>query len=147
MKYSAHVVPGTPRYEEREDEVANRPVSIENPPPVYPQAAIALGLHRVEVNAKVIVDSEGKVSEVRIAESSDPATHPAAFDDSVRATLLRWRYIPLTFRRFAEVKDEQGNIVDSRLVNSESKPFSLDYDFVFELRDGKPVVAGVTRRQ
>lgn len=147
VKVSAHVAPGTPRYEEGEDEISNRPSPIEFPAPVYPAAALALGLHRVEVGAKVIVDAEGKVSEVRIAEAPDPATHPAVFDDAVHEALLRWRYIPLTFRRFAEVKDEQGNVVDSRLVSSENRPFSLDYDFVFELRDGKPMVGSATRRE
>jgi len=140
VKVSAHVAPGTPRYEEGEDEISNRPSPLEFPAPAYPPVAIALGLRRVEVNAKVIVDTAGRVSEVRIAAAPDPTTHPSVFDEVVREALLRWRYIPLTFRRFVEVKDGQGNVVDSRLLSSENKPFSLDYNFVFELRDGKPVV-------
>ena len=140
VKYSAHVAAGTPRYEEREDEISNRPSPVEYPPPAYPPTAIALGLRRFEVNAKVIVDTAGRVSEVRIAAAPDPTTHPSVFDEAVREALLRWRYIPLTFRRFVEVKDGQGNVVDSRLLSSENKPFSLDYNFVFEVRDGKPVV-------
>lgn len=146
VKFSAHVAPGTPRYEEKEDEISNRPVPVESPPPEYPSAAIALGLRRVIVGAKVIVDTHGDVSEVRIAPALDPTDHPAAFDDAVRDALQHWRFVPLTFRRFAEVEDGEGNVVDSRLVSSENKPFSLDYDFVFELRNGKPVVAGATRR-
>ena len=146
VKYRAYADVGTPRYEEREDEVSNRPVTVQNPPPAYPQAAIALGLHRVVVVAKVIVDTEGAVSEVRIAPAADPAARPAVFDDAVHEAMLRWHYIPLTFTRFEEVKDAQGNVVDSRPVSAERKPFSLDYEFVFELRDGKPFVAGGSPR-
>lgn len=147
VKYSAHVAAGTPRYEEREDEISNRPSPVEYPPPAYPPAAIVLGLRRVEVDARVIVDIEGKVSEVRITPAPDPATRPVVFDDAVREALQHWRFIPLTFRRFAEVKDAQGNVVDSRLVSSENRPFSLDYDFVFELRDGKPFVGSAPVRR
>ncbi len=147
VKYSAHIAPGTPRYEEREDEVSNRPAPIENPPPEYPPAAIALSLRRVVVSAKLIVDSEGRVSEVRIPPAADPAVHSALFDDAVRTAVLRWRYIPLTFRRFADVKDAEGNVIDAREISSECRPFSLDYDFLFELRDGKPVVGNTIRRE
>jgi hypothetical protein len=147
VKYSAHVAPGTPRYEEKEGEVSNRPVPVEHPPPEYPSAAVALGLHRVVVSVKVIVDSEGKVSEVRIPPAVDSAARPAVFDDAVRAALLRWRYVPLTFRRFAEVKDAEGDVVDAREVSVEHRPFSLDYDFLFELRDGKPMVGNAIRRE
>jgi hypothetical protein len=146
VRYRAYADVGTPRYEEKEDEVSNRPVTVQNPPPAYPQAAITLGLHRVVVLAKVIVDTEGKVSEVRIAPAADPATHPAMFDDAVHEAMMHWRYIPLTFTRFEEVKDAQGNVVDSRPLSAERKPFSLDYEFVFELRDGKPFVAGGSSR-
>src|SRR5580765_4716899 len=95
VRYSAHVAPGTPRYEEGVDEISNRPTPVEFPAPAYPATAIVLGLRRVEVSAKVIIDAEGKVSEVRIAAPPDPATHPVVFDDAVHEALLRWRYIPL----------------------------------------------------
>ena len=69
------------------------------------------------------------------------------FDEAVREALLRWRYTPLTFTRWQEVKDTEGNIVDSREVSAERRPFSVDYDFVFELRDGKPMVGEATTRK
>ena len=147
VMFSTRIAAGTPRYEEKEDEVSNNPLPTEHPAPVYPAAAIALGLHRVNVSAKVIVDSEGKVGEVRIAPPFDPVAHPAVFDEAVREALLRWRYTPLTFTRWQEVKDTEGNIVDSREVSAERRPFSVDYDFVFELRDGKPVVGEATTRK
>lgn len=146
VRYSAHVAAGTPRYEEKKNEVSNRPLPFQHPPPAYPQAAIALGLPRIEVDAKIVVDVDGKVSDVRIAPPEDTNAHPVVFDDAVRAALRQWRFIPLTFTSWEDVKDEEGNVVDARQVRSERRPFSLDYDFVFELRDGKPVVGVPSRR-
>ena len=69
----------------------------------------------------------------------------AEFDEAVRDAVRGWFYTPLTFTRWEEVKDAEGNIVDSRPASIEKKPFSLDFDFRFELRDGKPVVGAMTR--
>lgn len=147
VQFSAHVAAGTPRYEEKEDEVSNRPTPFEHPLPEYPIDAIALGLRRVVVRARVIVDTEGKVSEVRIVPAEDSALRPAVFDDSVRTALSRWHYMPLVFRRFADVKDEEGNVIDSRLIGEERKPFSMDYDFLFEMHDGKPAVGTAVQHE
>lgn len=140
VAYQASIAPGTPRYEERDDEVSNQPVPAENPAPLYPQSAIALRLPRVSVSAKVIVDEEGRVEAVRVATAGDSAGHPPEFDDVVRTAAMQWHFTPLTFTRWHDVKDAEGNVIDSRPVSSERRPFSLDFDFFFELRDGKPVV-------
>jgi len=146
VRYSAHVDPGTPRYEEKENEVSNRPLPLEHPPPAYPQAAMALGLPRVEVSVKIVIDAEGKVSDVRIVPPENTTVHPPVFDEAVREALSRWRFIPLTFTSWEDVKDDRGNVVDARQVRSERRPFSLDYDFFFELQNGKPVVGVPSRR-
>lgn len=140
VDYRANIAPGAHRYEEREDEVSTQPRAIENPPPLYPVSAIGLHLPRVEVGAKVIVDGEGRVAEVRVdppASGAEP--RPEAFDAAVRDAAMRWRFTPLTFTRWQDVEDAQGNVVDSRPVERENRPFSLDYTFSFELREGKPV--------
>jgi len=145
VSYQARIAPGAPRYEETEDEISNSPTLLENPAPVYPQAAIALHLPKVAVAAKVIVDREGKVDEVRITPATDSAASPTEFDVAVREAALRWQFTPLTFTRWEEVKDAQGNVVDSRQISVERRPFSLDYEFYFELRDGKPVVGSAAQ--
>ncbi|MEP6940724.1 MAG: hypothetical protein ABI846_13250 [Rudaea sp.] len=145
VAYRASIAAGTPRYEEAEDEVANRPAPAENPAPIYPPSALALHLPRVVVEAKVIVNREGRVGEVRIAASTDAGAHPAVFDAAVRDAASRWRFTPLTFTRWQDVTDAQGNVVDSRQVSAERRPFSLDYAFFFELLDGKPVVGAQSR--
>jgi hypothetical protein len=131
---------GTKRYELREDDVSNIPVMIENTAPVYPQTAVALRLPHVGVRAQVIVNEEGHVSDVRIDPPIANDIHPGDFDDAVRTAVASWRYEPLHIRRFEDVLDSQGNVTDSRVVSDEAKPFSLNYQFDFDFRDGKPIV-------
>lgn len=141
VDYRPVVTPGAARYQLQPGESAKQPVLIERPAPEYPQGMIPLHLAKVVVRAKIVVDTEGSVSDVRILHDSAEPAYPSAFDDSVRATATHWRYTPLQFQRWRDVYDAQGNLVDSRQVAVESKPFSLDYEFHFELRDGKPLVA------
>jgi hypothetical protein len=140
VAYQAKLRPGTPRYEEREDEVSNRPVPFENPLPLYPESAIPLHLASVIVSAKIIVDRDGRVDEVRMISVPGTDAHPVEFDAAVREALARWRFTPLTFSRWEDVNDAQGNVIDSRQISAERRPFSLDYEFYFELRGGKPSV-------
>ena len=142
VAYRANVDPSAPRYAEAEGESTSIPQPVDNPPPIYPDAMIPLHLAVVTVKAKVIVNTEGAVDEVRIAPAEDPVSRPAEFDAAVRDAVTKWHYMPLTFTRWEEVKDAQGNVVDSRAASIEKKPFSLDYEFSFELRDGKPAVDG-----
>lgn len=137
--------PGTTHYEELDDEIATATVPLENPAPEYPASMVGLHLPHVAVAAKLIVDTQGNVSEVRIEPAASDAGHPAAFDDAVRSAVAHWRYTPLHFRTFEDVLDAEGNVTDTRLVKDEARPFSLDYEFNFDLRDGKPVVSSGNR--
>jgi hypothetical protein len=145
VAYRAAVEPGTPRYEEPDDVSTSLPQPFDNAPPIYPPTMIALHLPLVTVKAKVIVDADGRVSEVRIVAADASMPRPPEFDAAVRDAVLQWGYMPLTFTRWEEVKDAQGNVVDSRPASIEKKPFSLDYEFRFELRDGRPVVEGAAQ--
>jgi hypothetical protein len=145
VSYRALVDPGTPRYEERDDENSTTPIPLDNAAPMYPENLLPLHLALIKVKAKVVVDRAGKVSEVHIAAPDAASPHYAEFEAAVHDALLRWRFTPLTFTRWEYVEDKQGNVVDSRAVAVESKPFSLDYEFRFELRDGKPVVDSAAR--
>jgi len=142
VAYKAVDAPDARHYELREEENATIPVATDTAAPEYPQAMITEHLAHVAVRAKVIVDTDGKVSEVRIDHSSlVAAAYPVAFDEAVRAATLEWRFAPLRIQEWADVLDEQGNVADSRIVKDEAKPLSLDYEFSFDLREGKPVVA------
>jgi len=130
---------GTKHYELRAEQSYTIPAAVENQPPDYPADMIALHLSHVDVRVKVIVDEKGAVNEARFP--ADAADHPAAFDDAVRGAVMKWHYTPFVIRTWEDVKDAEGNVTDSRIASQQAQPFSLDYDFSFDLRDGKPVVA------
>jgi hypothetical protein len=140
VAYRTIEAPDTRHYDVAPEESANVPVPLANPAPGYPPELVALRLAHVSVRAKLIVDTQGHVAEVRF-DPAQGASHPAAFDEAVRSAVARWRYVPLRFREWRDVLDAQGNVVDAEPVKDEVKPFSLDYEFTFDLRNGKPVVA------
>ena len=129
----------TKHYEMSAEQSYTVPAAVDHLPPEYPTDMIPLHLQHVDVRVKVIVDENGAVSEARFPP--DAAGHPAAFDDAVRGAVLRWHYTPFVIRTWEDVEDAEGNVVDSRIASEQAQPFSLDYDFSFDLRDGKPVVA------
>ena len=127
--------PDTKHYELRDEESFAIPTPVDHLPPDYPTTMISQHIAHVVVRTKVIVDEKGNVTEARFSDSST-----SAFNDAVRTAVLKWHYTPFVVRRWEDVTDAEGNIIDSRIVSEEAKPFSLDYDFTFDLRNGKPVV-------
>ncbi|HET6632052.1 MAG TPA: hypothetical protein VFG73_05020 [Rhodanobacteraceae bacterium] len=106
-----------------------------NQPPVYPPALVASGLPPVEVRAKLIVDREGRVSDVRFADAARADAQRHRFEAAVHDAAIAWRFTPLRIVQWAEQPD--GSEI---VTGSTAEPFSQDYLFRFELRHGKPVV-------
>ncbi|KJV36835.1 hypothetical protein VI08_02935 [Luteibacter yeojuensis] len=106
---------------------------VTNDPPAYPAALIAANLPQAVVHAKVIVDGAGKVTDVRDLDAPADANH-AAFFRATHDAAMHWAYTPMTLVQ--EHEDAKGNFSETRTT----APFSLDYAFRFELKDGKPVV-------
>ena len=100
--------------------------------PAYPPSMLASCPPQVELPARVIVDAQGRVGDVRM----DPSPAQRPFADAVRLAVQGWRYAPLTITRWAA--DAQG---DSHPVDSEAKPFSLDYVFTFRCEHGRASVS------
>jgi hypothetical protein len=100
--------------------------------PAYPAAQLAACPAHVELPARVIVDTRGNVGEVRMAPP--PAQQP--FAEAVREAVQDWHYTPLTITRWAA--DADGN---SHPVDTEAKPFSLDYVFTFRCEHGHTSVS------
>lgn len=96
-------------------------------PPAYPDAMLTACPARVELPARVIVGTQGNVDEVRM---NPPATQQP-FADAVRRAVQGWRYTPLTITRWAADADGISHPVDT-----EAKPFSLDYVFTFRCEHG-----------
>lgn len=121
---------GMTRYSLALGEIASGGVPLAHPAPLYPPALLARCPAPVDLHTLLIVDTAGKVGEVRMdgADRYDPA-----FAAAVRAAALQWRFEPLQFEHWAA--DADGN---SHSVDSETRPFSLTYVFHFACRDGKP---------
>jgi TonB family protein len=115
-------------------EVSTGAIPHDHPAPVYPAALLDQRLPPREVEARVIVDEVGRVSDVRIADEAgaDPATR--LFDEAVRAAAMQWTFEPLRVSQWAA--DANGNTHE---VGHEARPFSTDYVFRFAWKDGKPV--------
>jgi hypothetical protein len=105
--------------------------------PIYPASELAACPPPLEIDALLIVDKAGKVTEVRVANEAQADTHRHLFIDSVRAAAMRWHFLPLKVDRWAA--DANG---DSHVVDSETLPFSQTYVFRFECHDGKAAVTG-----
>ncbi|HJU21114.1 MAG TPA: TonB family protein [Casimicrobiaceae bacterium] len=57
--------------------------------PAFPREAVAVGLSRGDVRARLTIDAKGNVTDVTIVEASH-----RAFNRAVRETLSRWRFEP-----------------------------------------------------
>lgn len=102
---------------------------LSDPAPTYPPAMLAACPASIELPARVVVGADGGVSEVRI-DATAVAAH-APFAAAVRAALQRWRFQPLQISRWAAAADGTSHEVDS-----DTRPFSLDYVFSFRCRHG-----------
>lgn len=101
-------------------------------PPTYPDAMLATCPPRIELAARVIVGAQGSVDDVRI----NPPAAQQPFASAVRQAVQGWRYTPLTITRWAANADGTSHPVDT-----EAKPFSLDYVFTFRCEHGHTSVS------
>lgn len=137
--WRAVVPPGTTRYQLALGDVSSGGTPFQRVTPIYPANLLTVCPPPQDVPALLIVDGQGAVGEVRVADEAlaDPAHR--AFIVAVRAAALQWRFNPLLISHWAA--DADGN---SHVVDSETKPFSLDYVFRFECHAGKSTVSTAT---
>lgn len=121
-------------YELALGEVSTGAVPAEHPAPAYPPSLLGQRLPPQEVEARLVVDEQGRVSEVRIEDEAQADARTRLFDEAVRATAMQWTFEPLRISQWAA--DADGNTHE---VGSQTRPFSLDYVFRFAWRDGRPV--------
>ncbi len=130
------VPPDTVRYQLALGEVSSGATPFKRVKPVYPPSLLARCPPPQEVPALLVVDEQGKVDEVRVTDEAQADADRRAFIAAVRTAALQWQFNPLTIDRWAA--DADGN---SHVVDSETKPFSLDYVFRFECHAGKGMVS------
>ncbi len=128
--------PGTVRYQLAMGDVSSGGTPFKRVAPIYPSGLLAACPPPQEVQALLIVGDKGEVSEVRVADESQADASRRAFIAAVRTAALQWDFNPLTISHWAA--DGHG---ESHVVDSETKPFSLDYVFRFECHAGKAAVS------
>ena len=132
--YRAVTKDGMQHYQLALGEISTGAVPSAHAAPIYPPELLSSGLPPVEVEALLIVDAAGKVSEVRIADEVQADPQGRLFADAVRKAAMQWTFEPLVINRWAA--DANGN---EHKVDSEARPFSAAYVFRFAWKDGKPV--------
>jgi hypothetical protein len=136
------VVPkDTVRYQLAMGEISSGGTPLQRVAPIYPAAQLTACPMPQEVPALLIVDQAGKVSEVRVADEAQADADRRPFIAAVRVAALQWQFNPLQINHWAA--DADGN---SHVVDSETKPFSLNYVFRFECHDGKSVVSSAAAK-
>lgn len=116
-------------------EISSGGVLHNHPAPIYPAALQATQLPPQEVQAQLLVDAAGKVSEVHMAGEAQADSNQRQFMAAVRAAAMQWTFEPLRVTQWAA--DASGNTHD---VGSEAQPFSVVYVFRFAWKDGKPSI-------
>ncbi|MGN6327936.1 MAG: hypothetical protein ACTHL5_03225 [Rhodanobacter sp.] len=134
--------PGTVRYQLAMGDVSSGGTPFKRVAPIYPASLLAACPPPQEVQALLIVGDKGAVSEVRVADEAQADASRRAFIAAVRTAAMQWEFNPLTINHWAA--DGHG---DSHVVDSETKPFSLNYVFRFECHAGKAAVwSGASRK-
>lgn len=128
--------PGMAHYPLALGEVFSGATPLQRVTPIYPVDRLAACPPPQEVQALLVVDRAGKVSEVRIGDEAQADADRRQFITAARVAALQWQFSPLQINHWAA--DADGN---SHVVDSETKPFRLGYVFRFECHDGKSVVS------
>ncbi|MEO8998021.1 MAG: hypothetical protein ABI227_09510 [Rhodanobacter sp.] len=126
----------TTRYQLAMGDVSSGATPFRRVTPIYPDDQLAACPPPQEVQAQLIVDQVGKVSDVRVVAEAQAAANRRPFIAAVRVAALQWQFSPLQISHWAA--DADGN---SYVVDSETKPFSLSYVFRFECHGGESSVS------
>ncbi len=125
--------PGEARYALQSGQTSNAPTATRWSDPVYPPALVALNLPTQVLLVKLVIDTEGHVTQV-LSNAGSPDTggsHAAAFLDAIHTAVQDWRFDPL------RIVTWKGSGPDRVLVSTRTLPYSLEYRFTFSVVDGK----------
>jgi hypothetical protein len=123
--------PGATRYQLSTSEVAFGSRVTSSPSPEYPADELALCPPSVDVQAQIIVDETGRVSDVRVDNEAAADAHTQRYIDAVRLAAKQWDFTPLAIDKWSQQPDGSR-----QLQSHELKPFSRMYVFHFECHDG-----------
>jgi hypothetical protein len=123
-----------------QDFVPPRPI-VELATPAYPWRALSAKYGKASVIVRVVIGTEGLVTEINDPPNNTPAVGPYAddFRSAVEQAVQRWKFQPAAYRQFEDGKDLNGDGKPDyqRLVRSQVVPVYLDVRFDFEIVNGK----------
>jgi hypothetical protein len=128
--------PDTVHYRLALGEVSSGGSAFERVTPVYPASELASCPSAAQITAKLIVDTRGRVIEVRPSDTASATPPMKPYLDATRTAALQWKFNPLQINHWSA--DANG---DSHVVDSSTLPFSLEYTFRFTCRAGRTVVS------
>jgi hypothetical protein len=114
------------------DEKVSQPELEKRGPPEYPADLLQYDLPPLNLTAQIVVGADGKVQRV-IFPPGDVFPHLNRFQSAVEKAVLGWSYRPLTFTRTLQSSGHKPLIVAT------SRPFSLWYNFHFEVVAGQGI--------
>ncbi len=117
-------------------EVSQRGTAFERVTPVYPASQLASCPPAAEITAKLVVDTHGRVTEVRPGDAASAAPAMTPYLDATRTAVLQWQFNRLQINHWSA--DAHG---ESHVVDSTTLPFSLAYAFRFTCHAGRAVVS------
>jgi len=112
----------------------------DNPMPAYPETLLAARLPPVQLTLRLIINEEGRVSDVRpvtrIANEHEP------FLSAARVAVLKWKFLPLIQIGAGPGKTmiTVGEYTTAYPGAAIALPFHQDYVFTFRQLDGVPSV-------
>lgn len=128
--------PDTVHYQLALGEVSSGGTAFERVTPVYPASQLASCPPAAEITAKLIVDTRGRVIEVRPSDAASATPPMEPYLDATRTAALRWQFNPLQINHWSADANGESHVVDSSTL-----PFSLDYTFRFTCHAGRAVVS------
>lgn len=131
------------RYHLEPGDAVEQPVPIDNAPPAYPPALVALNLAPLVFDVRVVVDAGGAARDCQPLAPRDPNAlpHGAEFLAAICAATAQWRFTPLRVAKAEDVDENGDGETDAvRRGVPQALPFSLDYRFRFSVTDGKAQV-------
>lgn len=139
--YKLITPPDAPHYALRQGQSAQlpKPVIGHFAPPVYPGSLAKAGMPLVKLKAQLVFGADGKVQDVYFLPGSYAGVGRALFEEAVRAAARDWAFTPLVFEAYS------NPAMDAGTLQREARPFSLWFEFSFEMVRGKPVVETVKR--
>ncbi len=109
--------------------------------PVYPEAALAAKFGRTSVVVRIVIGTEGAVTEIGESPNGVPTAglYAREFRAAVEDAVHKWKFEPAALRQFEDGADLNGDGKPDfkRLVWSQVVPVYIDVRFDFEIVNGK----------